>query len=174
MRKLRRLVSEDLKKINQWRNDRTLVSLLGNTFRFVSLERDREWLEATNRESDRQLRLGIEFNDQLVGITSLTNIDELHGTAEFSILIGEPEVRGQGLGHWATTCLVHHAFDDLRLNRIWLTVIPRNTPAIRLYEKVGFEREGTLRQALFKEGNYQDLHLMSILNQARRWEARPN
>jgi RimJ/RimL family protein N-acetyltransferase len=49
------------------------------------------------------------------------------------------------------------------LNRIFLRVYETNPRAIRSYEKAGFVHEGRMRQAEFKDGEYFDVFLMSVL-----------
>jgi len=51
----------------------------------------------------------------------------------------------------------------LNLTRLELEVYTDNAPAIRLYERFGFEREGTLRQHAFRDGRYVDAYMMSRL-----------
>jgi diamine N-acetyltransferase len=62
--------------------------------------------------------------------------------ARFSIVIGEGSARGRGLGGEATRMVCRYAFDQLALEQIDLEVDPRNTPAVRAYFRVGFERTG--------------------------------
>src|SRR5919204_307317 len=62
-------------------------------------------------------------------------------------------------------------FGELRLERIWLDVYAPNLRAQRSYEKAGFLREGTMRRALFKRGEYADVHRMSLLRS--EWRAMP-
>ena len=61
--------------------------------------------------------------------------------------------------------MMTHAFCNLNLQRVYLTALVNNHRAIHLYEKIGFQREGILRHAAFKEGQYQDLVLMSLLRE---------
>ena len=49
------------------------------------------------------------------------------------------------------------------LKRIELKVYARNTAAIHLYQKYGFEIEGTRRRAIFQGGQYLDDLIMSLL-----------
>ncbi len=49
------------------------------------------------------------------------------------------------------------------IRRIELNVFTDNLPAIRLYEKFGFEREGTLRNDAYRDGKYVDAHVMARL-----------
>jgi RimJ/RimL family protein N-acetyltransferase len=58
--------------------------------------------------------------------------------ARFSILIGEADHRGSGQGREATALLCRYAFERLALDEIMLEVDPRNVPAVRAYEAVGF------------------------------------
>jgi hypothetical protein len=55
------------------------------------------------------------------------------------------------------------SFDTLNLNRLWLHVYDSNPAGIRCYEKVGFKREGVLRQDHFGEGRYADTIVMGLL-----------
>ena len=65
--------------------------------------------------------------------------------------------------------LVAFGFGMLRLERIWLDVYDINPAARRVYERVGFVHEGTLRRAVFREGRFLDVHRMAIL--ADEWRA---
>ncbi len=53
----------------------------------------------------------------------------------------------------------------MNLNRVWLYVYEHNERGIRTYEKVGFKREGLLRQETFREGRYWDAIVMAILRE---------
>lgn len=61
--------------------------------------------------------------------------------------------------------MLRHAFSDLGLNRVELTVLESNSRARSIYEKEGFALEGTLRAAAWKNGRYEDMHVMSILRE---------
>jgi RimJ/RimL family protein N-acetyltransferase len=59
--------------------------------------------------------------------------------------------------------MVNYGFKELNLHRIELDVFAFNTRAIRVYENIGFKREGLLRDTLFYDGEFHDTVLMSIL-----------
>ena len=63
--------------------------------------------------------------------------------------------------------LLDRAFDDLGLQRVGLEVFPSNERAIRSYEKAGFRREGTLRQAALIDGERTDVIVMGALREER-------
>lgn len=60
--------------------------------------------------------------------------------------------------------MLRHAFNDLNLHRVFLSVLSSNAGAIRAYEKAGFRREGIAREAAYKRGRYEDLVGMAILS----------
>jgi RimJ/RimL family protein N-acetyltransferase len=58
----------------------------------------------------------------------------------FSIVIGEGEFRGRGMGGEATALVCRFGFEQMGLRAIELDVDPRNEPAVRAYLRVGFEK----------------------------------
>ena len=68
-----------------------------------------------------------------------------------------------GYGTKVMRLLLTHGFDSLNLNRISLLVFETNPRAIRTYEKAGFTHEGILRQAVYQNGEYHDIYVMSVL-----------
>ena len=66
--------------------------------------------------------------------------------------------------------MLGHAFENLELHRVGLSVFSYNTRAIRAYEKVGFRHEGRLRDAIQRDGRYWDEIQMGILRE--EWLAR--
>ena len=71
--------------------------------------------------------------------------------------------QGKGVGSALMTACVELADNWLNLTRLELEVFTDNEPAIRLYERFGFEREGTLRQYAFRHGRYVDSYTMARL-----------
>lgn len=74
-------------------------------------------------------------------------------------------------GHGIGTALMQAAVDLadrwLNLNRLELTVYTDNLPAIALYEKYGFDIEGTLRRYAYRDGSYVDAYAMARLRPVR-------
>lgn len=78
--------------------------------------------------------------------------------------------KGQGYGREAMEAIISYAFDKTRTNRLWLDVYPDNTVGIKLYESLGFVREGVLRQNYKSARGYLDQIIYSILRE--EYEAR--
>jgi RimJ/RimL family protein N-acetyltransferase len=104
-------------------------------------------------------------DDRPVGVIDLHEMDKRSGSAAIGILIGAPEDTGQGYGSDALRAILDFGFGELRLERIWLDVYDFNERARRVYERVGFVLEGTLRRALYRAGSHHDVHRMAILRE---------
>ena len=108
-----------------------------------------------------------EGEDEPVGVVSLANINQANSAADLSVIVGDEKDRDRGLGTEAIRILLEYAFEDLGLNRVGLSVFEFNETAIHAYEKLGFKREGRLRKAIWRDGEFHDAILMSVLS--RDW-----
>jgi RimJ/RimL family protein N-acetyltransferase len=104
-----------------------------------------------------------------VGAIDLHDVDHVNGSAGLGIVIGDPADTNHGYGSDALRALVAFALGELRLERVWLDVYDYNERARRVYERVGFVHEGTLRRALYRAGEFHDVDRMSILRE--EWAA---
>jgi len=161
---LRAVQATDYEYTHKWRNNRNITkSLGGNTF-YISIDREKKWIEASVNDDSKNLHLIIclEENHQPIGMVNLTSIDLINRKAEFSIQVGDAKLHGKGIGEQATRLILTHGFNELNLNKIYLKVIADNEKAIKLYQKIGYIEEGILKQDLFKMGKYHDVIIMAI------------
>jgi RimJ/RimL family protein N-acetyltransferase len=110
--------------------------------------------------------------EEPIGVISLMNLSEANASADLSIIVGAAEDRDKGLGTEAIRVLLQYAFEELYLDRVALSVFEFNEPAIRAYEKLGFQKEDRVRQAVRRDGEWQDAILMRIL--ASEWRENEN
>jgi len=75
------------------------------------------------------------------------------------------ESKGKGLGKETMRLLLDFGFNELNFHRIQLNVISYNSTAISLYESVGFKKEGTYREFIYRDGKRYDLYLYGILKE---------
>jgi RimJ/RimL family protein N-acetyltransferase len=161
---LRALELSDLEKTWKWHNDSGLYQMLVAPFRYVSRTAEEEWIrrKMAYSQTEFQLAICLKENNQHIGNINLRNIDLVSRLAEVGIFITEPEHWSKGYGQEAMRLLLRHAFDDLGLRRVYLTVFEDNHRAIRSYEKCGFVVEGRLRKHAYKCGQFKDLIFMGI------------
>lgn len=107
----------------------------------------------------------IALSDDLrpLGEVAITEIDTDNHCANIRIALFSQMDFGQGYGTEAMRLMVDYGFRELNLHRIELDVYPFNPRAMHVYEKIGFKREGVLRDALFFDGEYHDEIIMGIL-----------
>jgi diamine N-acetyltransferase len=163
--RLRAIEREDLPTFVRWFNDPEVLHYL-LMYMPMSLAEEEKWFEEQLQKQDGRI-FAIEAidGDQSVhiGNTGIHNVDWKNRTAEVGIAIGEKDYWGQGYGTDALKTLLRFAFQEMNLHRVQLRVHDYNARAIRCYEKCGFQHEGRQRQALFRDGEYHDVLLMSVL-----------
>ncbi len=97
-----------------------------------------------------------------VGYVWAFDVNDVAGHAEVGYWIVDEE-RGQGYATEAVDLLAEWAFEDRQLHRLQARVFAGNEASVRVLEKAGFEREGTLREAYRVEGEYVDATLFGLL-----------
>lgn len=98
-----------------------------------------------------------------VGLIGLLNIDAKNNIGEYYISMGNDSFKGKGVATKASILLLRFAFSKLKMNKVFLKVETGNNAAIKLYEKLGFSRDGIFRSDIFKNNNYFDKYLYSML-----------
>ncbi len=113
--------------------------------------------------ADDSFAIHVKGESDPIGVIGLMNISDANTSADLSIIVGHPDDRQQGYGAEAIEVILRHAFDELSLNRVGLSVFDFNDDAMSTYEKLGFEEEGRLRRAIKRDGDFHDAILMSVL-----------
>ncbi|RGX80713.1 N-acetyltransferase [Collinsella sp. OF03-4AA] len=165
MLSIRELIREDVPVINGWRSSEELMSYLGAPYRFIGPDVDYRWFEnyLNNRSNTIRCCVCEDGNAKPLCLVTLAGIDWVSRNCELHIMVGNDENRGKGIGSFAVKKMIEHAFLDMNLRRIELTVLEDNARARLLYEKFGFQYEGIKRKAKYKHGRYVDMRLMALL-----------
>ncbi|MFN8531274.1 MAG: GNAT family protein [Anaerolineae bacterium] len=117
-------------------------------------------------EPDRAAFIFADIDTQrAIGEVVINELDSDNHSANIRIAIFDPADWGKGYGTDAMRLMVTYGFETLRLHRIELGVYDFNPRAIRAYEKAGFKHEGVRREALYWEGEYHNMMIMSVLEQ---------
>ncbi len=125
-------------------------------------------IQASYREGSA-VRLGIErrCDGVVVGTCALFNFHAASRRAEIGYALAR-EAWGAGVMHEALTALVTHAFTALALHRLEADIDPRNTASARTLERLGFQKEGHLRERWIVDGEISDTAWYGLLR--REWE----
>jgi RimJ/RimL family protein N-acetyltransferase len=102
-------------------------------------------------------------SDKLIGATTLFSLNGPQRRAEIGYALARSR-QGQGLAAEALRCAIGHAFSDLGLERIEADVDPRNQASWSLLERLGFQREGLLRNRWRVDGEVCDSYIYGLLH----------
>ena len=119
------------------------------------------WFDNVNGRTDRYDAV-IEADGAACGTIGLLGIDRKNSKAEFYIAMGETSLKGKGISTQASRLILEYAFMELGLNRVYLFTETENIPAQRLFEKVGFIKEGCIRQDIISHGRFVDRYVYGI------------
>ena len=159
--KIRRFQKEDIPYKVRWINDSKNNKYLHYD---LPLREDKTllWYNSIKDRNDRA-DYTITLNDEPVGIIGLINIDSKNRKAEYYITLGGVEYRGKGIATIASKLLINEAFNTYNLNKIYLYTEVENISAQKLFERIGFAKEGLLREDLIYNGRKVDRFVYGLL-----------
>jgi ribosomal-protein-alanine N-acetyltransferase len=124
----------------------------------IALHDEREWIE----DGDGT-HLLVVADGETVGIVGFEGTEPSSwGVVELGYFLA-PDAWGNGYATTAAALVVEHAFRERRCAKVVATVYETNPASARVLEKVGFEREATLRAEAFIEGERVDVHRYGLL-----------
>lgn len=139
---------------------------------WTGLDQAREYLgrAIAAHDASRMLcwALTLREDDRLIGAVTLYAIDQPQQRAEIGYALQSAHW-GRGYAREALELVLGHAFEALALRRLEADVDPRNAASCALVERLGFEREGLLRERWHVAGELCDTALYGLL--ARDWLA---
>lgn len=121
----------------------------------ICVEKTEKWFDSHLGEDTRYDAV-IEVDGLPVGTIGLLEIDRKNAKAEYYIAMGETSYKGKGVAKEASRLILAYGFEELGLNRIYLFTEVENVVAQKLFERVGFVREGVIRQDIASHGKYVD------------------
>ena len=134
--------------------------------REAAADLQREIAEGNETETMLKWGLALRDSDTVIGTTTLFNLSLDNGRAELGYAMAHAHW-GKGYMNEALTALVSHAFEVMELRRLEADVDPRNAASIRTLERLGFQREGFLRERWHVNGEIQDAFFYGLLR--REW-----
>jgi len=106
--------------------------------------------------------IALRNSDMLIGTATLFHPDFSNRRSEIGYALGRAHW-GNGYMQEALKAVIDFAFEKLELHRIEADVDPRNTASIRTLERLGFQREGYLRERWQVNGEIQDALFFGLL-----------
>ena len=103
-----------------------------------------------------------EDQDTVMGIMGYANWSREHRRAEIGYCLRRDHWR-RGIAEEALRVIITFGFEEMQLNRIHACCWVENVASIRLIEKLGFQREGVLRDEYWQDGAFHDEALYALL-----------
>ena len=154
--------------IYQCKNDKDLNSLIVGQWRPFTYDEAVKWVKGCMGKHETYRFWAIATNDEekrIVGWVSLSEIDNANKSACFhGLVIGDKNYHDGFTWIESYLFIYKYAFEHLGLNRVYGTrlVDHKQTKAMGLV--MFSKREGILRQAIYKDGQYHDLSIGSLLS----------
>lgn len=162
---LRALEPDDYKVSIKWRKDDEIWDMLGGPKYFVSEAYEKKWVEDTIFNSkDVKLAVCLTGSDKYIGNVYMTDINQVNRSCTSHVLIGDKDYWGQGYAREALLQAIDYMFKERNMHRIQALVLVSNQASLKMHQKCGYQIEGTLAEAVFKNGKYQDQYVLALIN----------
>ena len=153
----------------KWQNDPKVRRYARNMWPHT-IEDVKKWFEPS---PDRHTREFVVFtiyhkrDKRPIGTVGLGRINWVSRNANIFATIGEPQYWGKGIAVEANKLLIKYGFTELNLHKIYAGVFTPNKRSLRAAEKLGFEKEAILKEEMYVDGEYHDVHKFALFK--RDW-----
>lgn len=162
MVQLRNVILEDETKILTWRNSPEVAAFMYRDDPISPAEHSR-WFKSIINDTNSSVVRVLEHNSVASGLSSLSRIDLRHKSCEWGGYLAPDIDRGGGIGRAMLFLALQQAFEEFELNRVVVEVLVGNQTALKLYESIGFVREGYLRERAWHASGPIDVISLSML-----------
>lgn len=130
---------------------------------FTKPEQCKELIDLFNRrfEEKNGLRWGIFFEDQLIGTCGFNGFNKRKGVIGYDI---NPAFWNRGFATEAVKAIVEFGMYELLIHRIEAYTSVGNVGSEKVLLKIGFEREGLLKDVSYFKDAYHDQYLFAKVN----------
>lgn len=104
----------------------------------------------------------IRYEKQIAGIIGYHRIDKINRITELGYWLGE-QFQGRGIMTRCCQALTDYAFEELELNRVEIRVAEENIKSCAIPQRLGFTREGILRDAERVNDRFVNQILFAVL-----------
>jgi RimJ/RimL family protein N-acetyltransferase len=107
-------------------------------------------------------------NHMHVGNLAITDYNSHYKRIEYGIMVAEKKARMLGVGGEASIIFLEYLFKKMKVQRAYGGIIADNTRSLKLDERLGFKKEGTLREhSILPNGKVSDVYIYGMLR--RDW-----
>lgn len=152
-------------QVRRWRNHEAVRKWMYSDH-LISRKEHLRFIQGL-KEDSKNFFWRVEDQEGGLGVISLNKVDVKNKHAYLGIY-ANPDVRRHGAGKVLIHLLKQLCFEIAHLHSLRLEVIEGNERAVRFYRKMGFRREGRLKEFVFKNGRWNDVIVMALVDQKGR------
>lgn len=161
---LRPVKITDAPTIQDWHNDPELRKVARAGERPTTLRQEKEDIKTAQHNKDEAYLLVLKkSNDKEIGFIRGSGLTSSSRNVWLRMIIGDKKAWGKNYAADALHCFLGWLFYELNVHRITCETYATNRRAIRFFEKMGFKREGIIREAHYIEGQYHDIISFGLL-----------
>lgn len=163
---LRAFEPDDYKLISLWRHDSDMNQLVCGNRLFISSEREKKWVESKLFDDSKDIYCAICLvdTDVMIGYISIINIDLRNRKAEWGgVTIGDKSMWGKGYASEAAKLMLQYVFYEMPINKFQARVLDDHKVTTKMMYSLGFKKDGVFRDDVFKNGEFHDIDLYSML-----------
>ena len=153
--------NKTLEQIRIWRNLPEIRKYMCNDH-IINREEHLDWVKKFKKKNDSFFWIAY-LGKKPIGIINLKDVDYKNKTTNWGIYIGEKNYRGKGIAKNMLFDLMSHVFDEMKLNKMYTSVLECNSNALNFYKKFGFEEEMNIKKHLIRDNKKVKLIFVSIL-----------
>ena len=157
---IRRVESADLPMLLTWRNHPEVRRFMFSPNEIL-LEEHRNWFDKASADLKRNLLI-VEESKKPLGFVQFSKIPDDH-LANWGFFTRPEAPRGSG--RKICEAALNFAFLELKLHKVCGQVIEGNSASIRIHSRLGFQKEGLLREQRFLDGSYHSVLHFGLLEQ---------
>jgi ribosomal-protein-alanine N-acetyltransferase len=162
---LREIVKKDAQDIFNCFSNNDVTRYYGQDT-FTSIEQAKQLVEFFSKsfQENRGIRWGIELKgkNEIIGTIGFNAWSSKHKRAEIGYEL-HPEYWGNGYATEAVSKVISYGFREWELTRIGAVVFIGNMESNKLLAKLGFQKEGILKNYMYQNGVAYDTNIYSLL-----------
>lgn len=159
---LRPVTNDDLQLIFNWRNRIEIRKFMFNN-KEIEWEEHLNWFNSLKNDENNIIKIFIEDGEPR-GVVQVNKINTIDKTAEWGFYIGDGYKIG--LGKTLAYHALNYIYNELNIRKLSAKVLSTNEKSLRFHQKIGFVKEGTLRQHITRDKKFLDIILFAQFNQS--------
>ena len=161
---IRAIEKDDLQFLKELMNNNEIEIMTVGDHLPISMYEEEQWYFNNIGKKDFNKFIIENSKKNAVGLISLENIDWKNRCFEVPLKL-VPNNKEVGIGIDAHMAMLRYGFDELQMHRAFGRTLAYNEASLNMQRLCGYVEEGRLRKAVWKNGQYHDIILTSLLRE---------